>query len=182
MTNVQILLCFLSKNKQTNFSVANTLVHFYGEVMIVQNEPNINAEFHAQLRQTGEHLLNAILDIQSNVVHIVLVAYFDRINEQPELVQQASDGCMRFIVRFMSIEWLETNIEVLNRIIRLGENRVHGRHLLRLCSRDSIIRELTTIITQIRSVRAQRLAIELAIHIQELVFFRAIEFEFEHLY
>lgn len=169
MEKVRSFFCVLSKGQKTDLLVAKTLVHFYTEVVIARSEPNINAATGKQLKQTCERLLKDILDVQSDAIDVVLEAFFERINSNPELIQRENDGCCQIIASFLSIEELETNIDALIKIIRLGENQAHGGHFLRLCAGEAILRELCLIITCEKSVRVQRLALEVACHIQGLV-------------
>lgn len=180
MEKVQSFLCVLSKDQKTDLLVAKTLVHFYTEVVIARSEPNINAALRKQLKQTGERLLEDILGIETDAIDAVLSAFFERISTNPELIQRENDGCCRIIAKFLSIEELETNIDALTKIIRLGENQAHGGHLLRLCAGDEILRELCLIITHEKSIRVRRLALEVACHIQGLVETTIFEWSSKH--
>lgn len=166
MDTVQKFLRILAKNHKTDLLVTKTLISFFFEVAILRNEPNIDVEFGAQLRQTRRFVLSTILEVQVDSSNVVIVkAFFHRINAESDLIRLESDGCVRIVRQFLASEFTDIVSSTLTNIITLWENR-RGVDLLRNCSHQSVVDELSRIITNWKSVKVRCLALKVASGIQ----------------
>lgn len=164
MDTVQKFLRILAKNHKTDLLVTKTLISFFFEVAILRNEPNIDVEFGAQLRQTRNFLLNTILKVQFDAPVVIIKTFVHRINEHTDLIRLESDGCVRIIRGFLASEFTDIVTSTLTSILSAQNAQNNG--LFRVCSHQSVVDELSKIITHWKSVKVRCLALELAGSIQ----------------
>ncbi|XP_055309882.1 uncharacterized protein LOC129573411 [Sitodiplosis mosellana] len=169
ITHVQRFICALLKSPKASYLVAKTTVFLYIEAVAKQNSTHLNEDFRDQMRQTSEYLSLFIAENEPTdyIVSIICDTFFDKISrDSSEIVRSDAIGCERFIVKFLSNTDVDIKIKAMMHIIRCGGIRVHGRRILRFCSRAAILREITTIITRVNGIKLRSAALDLAYHIE----------------
>lgn len=164
MRHVLNLLCVLSKKKKTQLLVTKTLICFYTEALIVQNDPNTNRRFRRQLQDICQRLSSIISQEQRqecDALKIMVKIFFDRIDTYPELIQYDRSGFAAIIAMFLAVEDYDINIDTLTRVIQFGESGIHGRAILLLCADQPILKTLS-LCTNLCSIKLQKLSLQLA--------------------
>ena len=169
ITHVQRFIGALLRSEKTSKLIAKTTVYFYIEAVVKQNETRFGQEFRDQMQQTSEYLSLEIAQdvLPEHIVEILCDTFFDKISRRPEILQSDREGCERIIVRFLSIDDVNINIQTMDHIIRCGNIHVHGRRILRFCSSQAIVREITTIITGVKNIKMNTKALDLACKIEQ---------------
>lgn len=169
-------LCILCENNATSLLVAKTMVHFYFGVLIKWHDQNERTPFRNELGRIRELIYQFIvrLDDESDVIIDILTPFFKCLNDNPEVIPYDNHGIGEIIGKFFSAEHLDVNIKVLTELLAFGKKHgtEHAESLLRLCANQAAITNgMILIVNEIESVRAKRLALELACDIQRLDLF-----------
>lgn len=167
---VQQFICVLQKSIQASFLLAETMVFLYAEAAVMRNVANLDRNFKDQMRQTCQYVSLVIADnvLVLSIWEIVCDTFFDKIFRRPEIIQNDAEGCERIIVKFLTEPFAEIIIKTMEHMIRCGVIRVHGKRILRFCSRGAIVRELSRIITLKKIIKIKKVALELACDIERL--------------
>lgn len=165
---VQQFICELQKSKQASFLLTKTMVFLYAEAAVMRNDAHLHRDFKDQMRQTCQYVSLVIADneLVLPIWETLCDTFFDKISRRPEIIQNDAEGCERIIVKFLREPFAEIIIKTMEHIIRCGNIRVNGRRILRFCSRDAIVRELSRIITLKKIIKIQKVALELACDIE----------------
>lgn len=169
VTHVQRFICALLRSGKTSHLVAKTTVYFYVEAVVKQTETRFGREFREQMQRTSEDLSLEIAqdELPEHIVVILCDTFFDKISRRPEILQSDREGCERIIAGFLSIETVNINMQAMDHLIRCGSIHVHGRRILRLCSSQAIVQGITTIITEVKHIKANAMALDLACDIEQ---------------
>lgn len=166
---VQQFICALLRSKKTACFVAKTVVYLYTESVMLRNDVNLHRDVGNHMQQMYQNLSLTIAGCELSflVLGIICDTFFDKISRRPQIIQNDAEGCEQIIVKFLSSEFTDINIKAMKHIIHCCEAGVHGRGILRLCSNESIVRELSTIIENIKGIKIQSMALDLACRIEK---------------
>lgn len=167
----QEFICSMLNYGKISNLVATTVIHIYVDAVIMCTEGMVPRDVKDLLQRTCEYLVTAIADNNLPLVALeaLIAPFFDRISQQTNIIESDAKGCSRIIVGFLSptTDCFQILTKTLTRLIRCGENREYGRHFLRLCASEPIARAITLIIVNVKSISVQKLALQLACHIQK---------------
>lgn len=170
-------LCVLCENNATTMLVAETMVGFYFQVVIKRHNETDHTPFWYALGRVRERIYQFIVHLNddSHAIDEILSGFFKRINANPEVIPYDNQGMGEIVGKFFSVATLNVNLKVLSELLAFDKKHQsgqgHGANLLKMCANQpAVINGLTLIICDVYSVRAQRLALELATEIQRLNF------------
>lgn len=102
-----------------------------------------------------------------NVLLRINKTFFGQITRHRSITQIDGDGCIRIMAALIRSEYVVIKTDALTKMIGLVSARVRGTEMMRLCTNDAIIRELSEIIISVKEVSIRSHAIELACLIQK---------------
>lgn len=183
MKTIETFLNILLSMEKTMFLVSMTIVYFYMEMLLVQRDTKTDVKSSHRLATTSTHLLKAVRAIRSPATQKIIVdTFFDRIAVLPNFIQINQDECAEIFAHFLAFKVTNVNLRAMERIHQFCDGS-HADRMRRLCADDRVLIELETIITKIKCVRAQKMALELAckiqmyaksFHIKESIYFNFI--------
>lgn len=163
--HIQRFICALLKSKKATYLVAKTVIRLYVEAAMRRNDAAVTQ----QMTQTCRYLSSVIAEeeFSAHILDILCDTFFDMIKRRPEIIRNDEQGCEEIIVRFLSSGFNETILKALKLITECGCIRVHGERILRFCSRIAIVDELVGIIENVKGIKIQKAALELACRIEQ---------------
>lgn len=169
-------LCILCENNATASLVANTVVGIYFRVLMKRHDQRERTRFWHELGHIRERIYRFIvlLPDDSNVaIDGILSTFFKRLNANPEVVGYDDVGMGEIIGKFFLVKTLNVNLKLLTKLLAFCKKHPeeHGDDLLALCTNQpAVTNGLSSIITDVSSVQAQRLALELAYEMQRYAY------------
>lgn len=169
-------LCILCENDATAPLVAKTMVDFYVRVVIKRYDEKCRTPFWHALRRIRERIYQFIVNLSDDSVAVdeILNKFFERFDANPEIISYDNQGMGEIIGKFFVVPTLDVNLKLLSALhaFHIKHPREHGENLLQMCANQpAVINGLDLIICGEGSVRAQRLALQLAADMQGLNFY-----------
>lgn len=165
-------LCVLCANNATTSLVAKTMVDFYSQVIIKRHHTSRTIPFWHALGQIREQIYRFIVDLPIDAydsMMAILNAFFKRLNATPEVSSYDDQGIGEIIGKFLTVDALDVNLKLMDDLLAFCKKHLdeYGADLLQLlANQPAVINALDSIIYDVKSVRAQRLALELAYEMQ----------------
>lgn len=173
-------LCILCANNATAKLVAKTMVDFYFQVIAkrqVLGQTSSRSPFWKALGHAREQLYRFIVQLPNAsyvAIFAILNAFFKRLNAMPRALAYDNQGIGEIIGKFFMVNILDVNLKLLEELLAFSDKHPgqDAYDCLLLCANQpAVMNGLASIIHDVKSVRAQRLALELASKMQWFVRF-----------
>lgn len=170
-------LCILCTNNATAVLVAKTMVDFYFRVIIKRYDEHQQQQrrtpFWTALERIREQIYRFIVQLPNasqEAIFEILSAFFKRLNAMPAVIAYDEQGIGEILGKFFIVKILAVNLKLLKALLAFDGKHTddqHGGNLLHVCANQpAVLNGLVSIISDVKSVQTQRLALDLAAKLQ----------------